>query len=179
MSAAIAVIPPPFSQLVIPPAPATITVPRWRSRLAHAQVDRRRWALIEPLVFDSAAANRRLVAPVDFIYDGASVPRVPIAYWWTGGRGWAPAALHDYLYQHPEWDGDRALADAIFAEALATAAPELGHDAEPAWARGLMWTGVRAGGWWAWSRYEKRGRAMNPEWTATAWPDPSAAPEAP
>lgn len=146
---------------------------RFHTFLEQRQIGRDRWWLLSPLVYDSDVAQRRIIVPAEFVYDGASVPRVPGAYLLTGGRAWAPACLHDFGYQHPDED-DRALWDAIFYEAMGVHQPELGHEAEPAWARVTMWSGVRVGGWSAWANHRERSYRLNPEWTATAWPSPEA-----
>lgn len=112
-----------------------------------------------------------ITVPREFITDFASVPRLPFAYLLAGGRAPGPAVVHDYLYQHPEWD-DRELADTIFREALAVQQSALGYDAESPAMILTMWAGVRAGGWYAWQQHRQRQRDLNPEWTATAsWPE--------
>jgi len=133
------------------------------------QHDGRLWRVMQPLVYDSVVARRTIVVPAAFIFDGASVPRLPFAFWLTGGRALAPACLHDYGYQHPA-EEDRGLWDAIFREAMGVRQPELGYHGERWWVRGLMYGAVRTCGWLAWRRYEKRGRELNPIWTASAWP---------
>lgn len=151
---------------------------RFHSTLDQRQVGKNRWMTLAPLIYDSAVANRRIVVPAEFIYDGASVPRVPVAFWLTGGRAWGPACLHDFGYLHPDED-DRPLWDAIFHEAMGVHQPELGHEAEAAWVRSLMWSGVRVGGWKAWRDHGKRAGALNPVWSSTGWPVSEQGPEAP
>lgn len=82
-----------------------------------------------------------LVVPAGFTTDGASVPRLPGAYLLFGGRARKAATLHDYCYERQR---DRAQADAIFLAAM--------EQEESAVVRGLMWAGVRLGGW---TRYLK------------------------
>jgi hypothetical protein len=132
------------------------------------QLGRSRWATLAPLTFISARAGR-ITVPAEFITDLASVPRLPLAYLLTGDRARGPAVIHDYLYQHPDWS-DRALADLVFTEAMASHQPDFGFEAESATIRALMYHGVRAGGWVAWLRHGKRAVDLNPEWSATAWP---------
>ena len=129
-----------------------------------------RWMTLAPFTYDSDVYGRSITVPAEFITDLASTPRlIPIAYAIAGGRARGPATLHDYLYQHPDWE-DRALADRIFAEAMRVHQPELGFDAESAVMATLMWGGVRAGGWWPWRRHGKRQGELNPEWTRDGWP---------
>lgn len=128
------------------------------------------WITLRPLLYRSARADMVITVAAEFITDLASVPRIPFVYMLAGGRARGPAVVHDWLYQHPDWE-DRALADAILREAMAVDHPELGFEPEPAWVRGLIWAGVRVGGWVAWRGYRTRGIRLNPEWTAAgAWP---------
>jgi hypothetical protein len=130
-----------------------------------------RWITLAPLHYRSDVFRGDIIVPPEFITDLASVPRAPFAYLITGNRARGPAVVHDWLYQHPDWE-DRELADHIFYEACLCDQPELGFDAENAAITRLMWAGVRAGGWWPWYRHEKRAATLNPEWTATAaWPE--------
>jgi hypothetical protein len=130
---------------------------------------------LAPLRYWSAVADRYFDIPAEFITDLASVPRLPFAYLLTGDRARGPAVVHDWLYQSPSW-GDRALADAIFDEAMGVDQPEIGYEAEDAVIRGLMYSGVRAGGWKAWAAHGKRASELNPIWSSTAWPEiPQAA----
>lgn len=87
--------------------------------------------------------------PRGYRTDLASVPRLPFAYWRTGGKAVLPAILHDHLYEHGEGISRKA-ADDVFLEAM----KEVG---DPAWptTRWLMYMGVRVGGGGAWRRYRK------------------------
>lgn len=58
------------------------------------------WELISPLVYQSNTVGI-IVVPAGFKTDFASVPRVPIAFWLTGGLAKKAAVLHDYLYALP------------------------------------------------------------------------------
>lgn len=126
---------------------------------------------LAPIRYESDVLGQTVIVPAEMITDFASVPRLPLAWWLVGDTAHRAAVVHDLLYQHPDFD-DRALADAVFREAMAAD----DQDVEPAWRRWLAWSGVRSGGWYAWSRYEKRASDLNPIWTSTAWP---TAPEAP
>lgn len=129
----------------------------------------RRWITLAPLPYWSDVYGGLLTVAARFVTDLASVPRLPFVFLLTGDRAHGPAVIHDWLYQHPDWE-DRALADAIFYEAMGVDQPELGFEAESLWARVMIWTGVRAGGWLAWRRYRNRGAVLNPVWTAGTWP---------
>jgi len=135
---------------------------------------KRRWITLSPLTYESDRYGLPITVPAEFISDLASVPRAPLAFMLTGERAPGPAVLHDWLYQHDNWE-DRALADEIFREAMSVNQPEFGFEAEPAAIRILMWSGVRAGGWWPWLRHGKRRSQLNPIWTATVWPEVQAA----
>jgi hypothetical protein len=126
---------------------------------------------LAPLIYRSDVYGDDILVPAEFITDLASVPRAPFAYMLTGGRARGPAVIHDWLYQHPDWE-DRALADQILLEAMAVHQPELGFDSENRVIRGIIWSGVRVGGWWPWMKHEKRAMELNPVWTATlGWPE--------
>lgn len=127
----------------------------------------KKWITLAPIVYVSSVADRRIVVPAEFITDLASVPRLPLAYMLAGDRAPGPAVVHDYLYQLPSWD-NRALADAIFLEAMCLHQPVLGFEAENLVIRRMMWAAVRAGGWVPWDK--DRAAALNPEWTRSAWP---------
>lgn len=100
------------------------------------------WELLQPFGFDSDKLGL-VVVPAGFVSDLASVPRLPFAYMVVGGRGKKAAVLHDWCYSSQFCT--RAEADDLFAEALKAS----GYGAT---VRGLMWAGVRAGGWAAWDR---------------------------
>lgn len=96
--------------------------------------------LLAPLVFYSALLDREIVVPAGFEYDGASVPWwIPTAYTALREAAEKAAAIHDWLYRHPEFCS-RAEADAAFREALEA-------DGVGWLARNVAWLGVRAGGW--------------------------------
>ena len=127
-----------------------------------------RWMTLRPFRYQSDVGDCTVIVPAEFITDLASVPRVPFAYLLTGGRAPGPSVIHDFLYQHPDWE-NRELGDAIFAEAMGVEQPELGFEGEGSVIRGLMWAGVRAGGWYPWNKH--RGQVLNPVWSTTGWPE--------
>ena len=115
--------------------------------------------------YESDVAGKTIVVPAEMVTDFASVPRLPLTWWLVGDTAHRAATVHDLLYQHPDFD-DRALADAVFREAMAAD----DQDPEPAWRSTLAWLGVRVGGWKAWHDHGTRGAALNPIWSATGWP---------
>ena len=130
------------------------------------------WVTEARFRYPSDVAGRIIEVPTEFYTDLASAPRLPFAYLIAGGRCPQAAVPHDFLYQHPDWE-NRPLADAVYLEAAGVTQPECGIEAESDIVRYLMYGGIRAGGWWPWMRHRKRAAAMNPIWTATAWPTSS------
>lgn len=129
-----------------------------------ASADKRgSWKLLQLLVYESDRIGQ-IIVPAGFVTDFASVPRLPVAYLLAGDTGHAAAVLHDWLYTTHEVS--RADADAVFAEAL-----EVGG--EPAWRRGLMWLGVRLGGWGPWNKDGQRQLPHVADTIAYAHPDGS------
>lgn len=105
-----------------------------------------RWLLLAPFKVRSAVLKAELSVPQGFESDLASVPRLPFVYWTVGARARKGAIVHDHLYQFQPVS--RRKADAVFYELAAL---------EEGWViAGLMWTGVRAGGWITWRRHEIR-----------------------
>lgn len=134
---------------------------------------RKKWMTLAPLVYYSDAAGTIRVPP-EFITDFASVPRLPLAYLLAGDRAPGPAVVHDWLYQRPDFD-DRAMADAVFAEAMGCHQPDLGFIAEGLPIRTAMYSAVRWFGGWVWDN-TARVAALNPVWSATAWPTDADSP---
>jgi hypothetical protein len=108
------------------------------------------WALIDELVYVSPILAElglpkhepgvvRIAA--GYCTDFASVPRLPIIYWWTGGRAVLPALVHDHLYDCWTDAIPRKVADRVFLEAMAAE-----RDPERWITRRVMYTGVRLGG---------------------------------
>lgn len=110
------------------------------TELAVQQLSDERWRLLRPLVYYSHRLQRSIAVPEGFETDFASVPRLPFVYWLAGGKATKAAVVHDYLYRKS--GVSRADADAIFAEAMQASG-------QPGWRRGLMWAGLRIGGWTA------------------------------
>lgn len=103
------------------------------------------WKVVEPLIYQSDVAGHTFTVPAGFLTDLASVPRLPFAYWLTGGTANAAAVIHDYLYV------TRAVSRKVADNVLAEASKVTGV---PAWRRGLMWTAVRLFGWGPWNSKE-------------------------
>lgn len=120
------------------------------SPLRVEKLDQHRWILLEPFVVISDSNGLRedlapvvftergfeLTIPKGFETDFASVPRLPFAYWLTGGLGDRAAVLHDFLYSV---GAGRKWADLMFRAALEA-------EGVSAWRRQLMYLGVRLGG---------------------------------
>ena len=104
--------------------------------------------LLAPLKYYSDMLDAEITVPTGFRSDGNSTPRLPFAYLIVGGRGKKAAVLHDFLYSGGLVDG-RALTrkecDQVFAEALRSCGySEL--------VVGIMYAGVRTGGWYFWNK---------------------------
>lgn len=106
-----------------------------------------RWKLIAPLVYQSDLLGT-ITAPLGFVTDFASVPRVPFIFDVLGDIAHRSAVIHDYLYFTGEvsrYKADRALLEAM------------GLDDIPAWKRWQIFIGVRIGGWKAWNEHRSHG----------------------
>jgi hypothetical protein len=105
------------------------------------------WKLLEPFLFtvELAGGKAYYMVPAGFVTDGASVPRWPGMYWLFGGKATKSACAHDWLYS--EVNSEREYADEVFYAAM--------RNEERAWRRGVMWLGVRLGGWLPW--YKRKG----------------------
>jgi hypothetical protein len=105
------------------------------------------WVLDSPLLYESDVLGCQIYVPRGFETDFASVPRVPIFYWFWGDRAHHEAVIHDYLYRTDSKPVvERHEADAVFLEAMIARGKS--------WSvRWPMYLGVRAGGWTA---YHKR-----------------------
>jgi hypothetical protein len=55
--------------------------------------------LDKPLIYYSSSLDNYITIPAGFETDLASVPRLPIAYWFWGNKAHREAVLHDYLYR--------------------------------------------------------------------------------
>lgn len=133
------------------------------------------WTTLTPLRYQSDRVGSTIVVPAEFITDLASVPRLPLVWLATGGRGPRSAVVHDWAYQWGMWTLEngatlsvtRALADAVFHESL-LADPISGAGRARAWE---MWLGVRVGGRGVWAERPERTPALNPIWAAERPPE--------
>lgn len=109
----------------------------FKSRLRTVEEPDGTRTLLKDLVYASVVAETVFRIPKGFNTDFASVPRWPVMFWLFGDTARGPAVVHDFLYR--KGIGTRAMADAVFREAMAVAGV-------PAWRRIPMWLGVRLGG---------------------------------
>ena len=96
-----------------------------------------KWRLEADLVYQSNAAETTFTVEKGFETDFASVPRLPLAYLFTGNTAHRPAVIHDYLYR--TGIVSRAKADSVFIEAMEVTGMSW-------WRRYLMWAAVRTFG---------------------------------
>ena len=88
-----------------------------------------------------------IIIPVGFETDFCTVPRVPLAYQFWGGRNHREGALHDYLYRTNSKPNLGFMAcNYVFLEAMESRGV-------PFWIRYPMYSGVCLGGYWS---YHKR-----------------------
>ena len=111
--------------------------------ILKALPDGRRWELRETFGFQSALTELVLRAPINFICDFASIPRL---FWRligppATGKYRRAAIIHDYLYRFGHLLGiSRKQADAIFREAMRC-------DGVGRIKAGLIYQAVRLAGW--------------------------------
>ncbi len=77
------------------------------------------WKLTKALIYWSDLLDSLVMVPAGFETDLASVPRLPIAYTFWGGKAHREAVLHDYLYRidaEPAVSFDQA--NSVFLEAM-------------------------------------------------------------
>uniref|UniRef100_A0A6M3XY19 DUF1353 domain-containing protein n=2 Tax=viral metagenome TaxID=1070528 RepID=A0A6M3XY19_9ZZZZ len=102
--------------------------------------------LVAPLVYESDLLKYTITVLVGFQSDGASVPRVPIAYMLFGDRAHHESVIHDYLYRIDAFpEVTRSRADDVFLEAMKCRGKGF-------FVRYAMWMGVRSGGWMAYHK---------------------------
>lgn len=113
------------------------------SDLVTKTIDDGREMLVQPLMFYSKSLKRVITVPTGFVTDGASVPRLPVAYLACGGRAKRAACIHDFLYQ-TNGTRSRRQADVVFWEGMKV-------DGTPLYAREVMYAFVRLCGFSSWS----------------------------
>jgi len=91
---------------------------KFLTELNIIEVGDKLWQLHRNLIYQSDLLSRTFVVPKGFVTDLASVPRIPIAYQFWGGRCHREAVIHDYLYRK---DSDPVtsfmMANRVFLEA--------------------------------------------------------------
>ncbi len=118
-SLAFAFAPPPT-----PPAAFMTRLALYR----HGRLDSGLWVVAEDFIFYSATLGRLVRVPAGFVTDLASVPRLPVVYWLTGGTADEAAVIHDFLYR--DATTTKAEADSVFLEAMAVIARAKQQDLE-------------------------------------------------
>ena len=100
------------------------------------------YRLAQPWRFE--ALGKVFVVPEGFMFDGDSVPRLPLVYMLFKGRsGLQPPCAHDYLYETGQTT--RKEADQVYWSAMRY------HGVSLVWAI-PHYIGVRIGGWVGWRR---------------------------
>ena len=112
------------------------------------------FTLVRPLVYLTNVGAKpgkinKITVPIGFKTDLASIPR----FFWRVlppvGKYDAAAVVHDYLYQN---NGvTRLVADDVLREAM-------GVLGVPTWQVGVIYAGVRVGGWKPWNDYRAKDR---------------------
>lgn len=74
------------------------------------------WVLLSDLVYQSKLLQTVITVPKGFHTDFASVPRLPIAYWFFGNRAHHESVPHDWIYQTHCFTKKEA--DRVFLEAM-------------------------------------------------------------
>lgn len=112
----------------------TLTSTKVREASSYGRAE---WKLLVELAYRSRV-HGLFVVPSGFVTDYASVPRMPIAFWFAGDTAHASAALHDYLVRvyYSQVRLSWAQCADVFAEAMK-------DEGVPAWRRILMAWAVR------------------------------------
>ena len=94
--------------------------------------------------------SRIITVESGFVFDGDSVPRLPLVYMLAKGRaGLQAPALHDWVYAMQPQGITRRIADVLYWDMMRATGVRL-H-----WAL-IHFIGVRIGGWVSWRRYRRR-----------------------
>ena len=73
---------------------------KFLTSLVIEQITDKVFSLVSPLVYQSdMLGGFKIEVPAGFQSDGASVPRLPVAYMLFGDRAHHESVLHDYLYR--------------------------------------------------------------------------------
>ena len=105
------------------------------------------WVLTKSLSYYSSVLQKWVVVPADFETDLSSVPRIPLVFWFWGGRAHKEGVLHDYLFcEDSNPVVSFSTANLVFLEAM--------KSRDKPWnVRFPMYAGVVVGGYFA---YHKR-----------------------
>lgn len=104
------------------------------------------WILESRLVYYSELLGVEVRVPTGFETDFASVPRVPIAYMFYGGRCHREAVIHDYLYRIDSVPAvEFTVANDVFLEAMKSRGKSWG-------VRYPMYWGVCSGGYFSYHK---------------------------
>ena len=113
----------------------------YKPHVSHGTIRRGEVVLLSSLNWYDDETGRYYVVPEGFVFDLASLP------WWIGfaltklGRHQRAACLHDWFYVN-KTNGKR-WSDKQFRLAM-------DEDHTKGWRKWLAWSGVAAGGWFAW-----------------------------
>lgn len=106
-------------------------------------IGRGRWKLIRPFVYNSKIGGK-IEAPIDFVSDGASIPRI---VWTIMGSPWSGryasgSVIHDFLYYKQKLS--RKKCDLIFLESMRALGVSW-------WKRIVIFGSLRMFGWIGWN----------------------------
>lgn len=119
----------------------------FKTNLETEEIDDKFSRLTGELVYESKLLDCIITIPVGFITDFSSVPRVPIAYLFWGGRSHREAVLHDYLYRVDSVPVvSLSMANDVFFEAMESRG-------KPLFVRYPMYWGVVLGGYFAYHKH--------------------------
>lgn len=105
----------------------------------HRTATKASFELVEPLRFSSEWFSHPIVVPVGFKTDGASVPRLPLAFMLTGATAMKAAVVHDWLLVRQI---SKDTAAKVFLEAMVA-------EGVTKWRRTVMYWAVKL--WSLWS----------------------------
>lgn len=121
--------------------------------LDKRDLDDKRFVLLNDLVYASFFLQTVIKIGKGFVSDGASVPRLPIAYWLYGDRAHHESVLHDWGYQTHLWS--KYICDKLFLEAMIARA-------KPWYIHIPMYWAVKLGGRKSYRSGPKRIEMLNP-----------------
>lgn len=117
-------------------------------KLYTEDIDDKYVRLVGALAYQSDILDMDIWIPSGFVTDFASVPRVPIAYWFWGGRSHREAVLHDYLFRvDSEPVVSFSMANKVFKEAMESRDKNF-------FIRWPMYAGVVCGGYFSYHKHK-------------------------